>query len=64
MSYFEFDDVRRIHMPYEDGFYRSKLIHCPNPVSSFSLETPTIQLTLPELEACYVLHIHSPVCGK
>ena len=25
MSYFEFDDVRRLHMPYEDAWYRSKL---------------------------------------
>ena len=24
MSYFEFDDVRRIHMPYEDSMNRSK----------------------------------------
>jgi len=31
--YFEFDDVRRIHQPYTDPFFRSKLLElthqCP-----------------------------------
>jgi hypothetical protein len=57
MSYFEFDDARRIHMPYEDAYSRSK---CKPIINSFSesLAPCSLQQHLAQLETRNVLHVH------
>ena len=35
--YFEFDDVRRIHQPYTDGYFRGKSAKIIHPDGQYSL---------------------------
>ena len=66
MSYFEFDDARRIHMPYEDAYHRGKQKLVDRLVNEFSelLEATKLQFTVAELETRHVLHVHKFVRGK
>ena len=59
--YHEFDEVRRIHQPYTDGFQRSKLhiTHISSILTLYLLysgllEASSLQLPLHELEERHV----------
>ena len=70
MSYFEFDDARRLHQPYEDAYYRGKLFALkPAGLSEFACSSEllapcALQLSLPELEKRNVLPVNKHVRSR